>query len=361
MTEPKSKDGRPRISPTLRRAVAVDTIGCFVDDQRLGEADLAAVKKILAERADPGFEVNRKRALAALARSDHSPEAGELLGQVLKDRKAPLRERSAAAAYLGLLPPEASEKPLLAALTRSCGLLRLEIVKSLGQVGTERALKRLRALELDEEDVAARQLALAELAIAFRSGRDAAGGDEMADRLDLNWSCIEAKKLPAKAMSETCAGLRGPTYGVPLRSDFALGFTCGRARNVVLLNEKLEPGCFVARLLSERMIAALIVAQPERLLHYGVRWLMFTSPGPDGVRMAMVRPNGDPAFEGQAVADGEGLRFTMRDTGLERTPTEIAGRVTDKDMSWTIRLWQGPLRDKQRPHTLQPPALAAPR
>jgi hypothetical protein len=88
-----------------------------------------------------------------------------------------------------------------------------------------------------------------------------------------------------------------------------------------------------------------------------VRWLLLTSPADDGVRMVLVRPNGEAAFEGVAVAGAKALRFTLRDTGLERTPAEIAGRIADDDVAWTIRVWRGPLRAKQMPRPITAPPL----
>ena len=63
---------RPRLSAALRRTIAADTASCFVDNEVLGEKDVATLKRILAGREDPGVEINRKRALGALARSDQS-------------------------------------------------------------------------------------------------------------------------------------------------------------------------------------------------------------------------------------------------------------------------------------------------
>jgi hypothetical protein len=339
---------RPRLSAALRRTIAADTASCFVDNEVLGEKDVATLRRILAGREDPGVEINRKRALGALARSDQSAAAGALLGRVLGDRKAPSDERAAAAAYLALLPPRAAEKPLLDALSGSTGLLRFEIVQSLGQIGTAKALTRLRRLGLGEGDVATRALALAELAIGLREGQGGKAAADLKGKLELGWDSIPARRIEAEAVEEAIDALGGPAWGVKLRRDYALRFDCGRRRNVVLLNEKLRPGRFLKDAQAAPMIAALIVAQAERRLeHYNTRWLLLSSPGKDGIDMAMVRPSGEPAFAGRAVPDGDGLAFRLRDTGLERTPAEIEGRVTDDEVKWTIRVWRGPIRAKR--------------
>jgi hypothetical protein len=356
MTDGNSKRRRKRLSAALTRTVALG-VGNVVETEILGTKDVAVLRQILSGVIEPAVEIDRRRALGALARSDRSTETGQLLGRVLLDRTAPRRERAAAAAYLGLLGPEAGEPPLLAALGKSDGLLRSEVIQSLGQVGTRRGLARLRRLKLGDGDSARRSLALSELAIAFREGRGTGG--ELADKLAIDWTTIEAAPIDSKAVRATLAALAGPTYGIPLRRDFALGFVCQKLRNVVLLNEALRPGSFPEDAARSGMIAALIVSQPEaRIDYYTVRWLLLTSPTADGVAMAMVRPTGELSFEGQALADSSGLRFRLRDVGIERVPAEIVGEVTPDAVKWTMRLWRGPVRDKQRPRSVQPHTIA---
>ena len=355
MTDTKPKRGGRgggKHSPALRRAIAADAVGCFVDNAVLAKSDVAVLKRILAGEETPDVEIDRKRALGALARSDQSAEAGELLARALANRNLPHRERAAVVAYLGLLPPAVAEKPLLDALPAASGLLRTDIIKVLGQVGTARALAALRKIEPGEGDPVRRPLGLARLAIALREVLDKTGPDDLSDALDIRWTTIEAKRLTAKAVQETLAALGGPTYGVTLNPRIGFRFDCGSLQHVMLLNEALQRGSFVKGVTGRSMIAGLLVSQGDRLRYFSVRWLLLTSPDKNGVRMVLVRPNGDPAFEGQAVAADKGLRFTLRDTGLERSPAEIAGHITANDIRWTMRVWRGPMRGKLRPRSL---------
>ena len=72
MTKKEPKGRRPKFSAALRRNILVETSACFVDDERLGKADVGTLKQLLAagDQLDP--EISRKRALSALARSDKS-------------------------------------------------------------------------------------------------------------------------------------------------------------------------------------------------------------------------------------------------------------------------------------------------
>jgi hypothetical protein len=79
--------------------------------------------------------------------------------------------------------------------------------------------------------------------------------------------------------------------------------------------------------------------------------------------VALVGPSGEPAFAGRAVAEGSTLAFTLRDTGRERTPVEISGKVTARDIGWTLRVWTGAVREKPQPRAILPlvvPAIEEP-
>ena len=353
MTKKEPKGRRPKFSAALRRNILVETSACFVDDERLGKADVGTLKQLLAagDQLDP--KISRKRALSALARSDKSLESGQILASVLNDRKASPRDRMAAAAYLGLLPAEASEELLLSALAKAQGHLRLQVIQSLGQIGSARSLTRLRRLKLEDGDVANRARVMAELAIGFRERRRDTSAEDLAKKLELSWRAVKAKQLDANALKEIVGNVGGPRYGIGLRRDLGFRLDCGGLSNAVLLNEALRPGTLVDDAGESNMIAALVVTQAERkLTYFTVRWLVLTSPHRDGIAIVVLKANGDPAFEGTAVRDGKGLRFSLRNTGIERTQAEITGQATDDDVKFAVRVWRGALRDKQRPVSL---------
>lgn len=350
----------PAISPTLRNAIAVDAVGCAPDAARLAPADVAAIWKLLAEGEAPGFDIDMKRTLGALSRSDRSPETAALLSRVLQDRKAPLRERTAAAAYLGRMPAALSEAPLVEALDATTPI-RTTILKSLAQVGGEMAMKRLAALKLPDDDPGSRPLALARLAIAMRRG-EPVSAEALETALDIRWTRTEAARAEPGAVKALLARLDGDRWGLEPDPDSGFTFPCGPLRHTVVLDRALKRGAYLKMALARPHLAGFLLTERRDEPAAGVRWLLLTTPVGEGLRMALVRPGGEPAFEGEALPDptasGRGaLRFVLRDTGLERTPAEISGRITDDDVSWTLKVWRGPLRGKQRPRPLAPRPL----
>jgi hypothetical protein len=108
------------------------------------------------------------------------------------------------------------------------------------------------------------------------------------------------------------------------------------------------------------LIAGLVVAEGQKGMKYCfLRWLLLTSPAKEGIEAALVRPSGEPVLAGRAVPKGKALVFALRDAGFERTPMELTGSVTNRDVSWTLRLSVGAVRDKARPRAILPQAIPA--
>lgn len=356
-TSPKEPTDAP---DELRAAIASDTLAVGADIAKLREGDVVRLRRILAGEEVVGYPVSLKRAWGALARSDPSPATGQVLGQALSAHTLPHRDRMVAAMYLGLLPPVAAEAPLLAALPGSSGNLRAEIVRSLGQVGTARALADLKRIKYDGDESTRRQLALAQLAIRLRERKASRTGLRMAAELGIGWREVEARAVSAGRLRQTLAAFRGPSYGVLINPDIGLQFQCGGKRHFVLFNQALSCGSLVGDLAARGLIAGIVVAEGDKgMKHFVLRWLLFTSPAGEGVDVALVRPSGEPVLSGRAVPDGRHLAFALRDTGLERSPIEVAGRVTNRDVRWTLRIWVGALRDKARPRAMLPQAVLA--
>lgn len=351
---------RTSASDALRAAIAADAVAIGADIATLGADDVVRLRRILAGEEIVGYPVSLKRSWGVLVRSDPSAATAKVLGQALSEQTLPRRDRMAAAAYLGLLPPKVAEEPLLAALPSAYGGLRGEIIKAIGQVGTARALSGLRSIRDDGDETVQRQLALAQLAIRLRGKKLGGPGPTLGAALGIGWREVEAKAVSARQLRQTLATFRGPAYGMPVSLEMGLQFLCGGIRHVVLFNQELRRGNLLKCAASRGLIAGLVVAEGEKgMKHFFLRWLLLTNPAKDGIEMALVRPSGEPVLAGGAVPNGKALAFVLRDTGLDRTPMELTGRVTSRDVSWTLRLWVGQVRDKARPRAILPQAIPA--
>ncbi|TDL90784.1 HEAT repeat domain-containing protein [Meridianimarinicoccus aquatilis] len=336
------------LSADLKRVVGADHI-VLRKTAVLKKADAARLAALLGQKQSKGPDalIDRKRALAALARSAPlQRDTADILGRLLVDETADPSERLAAASYLGALSTDMAERPLIAALRQARGPFRSRVLKSLAQVGSASAFRLLRDLE-PENAAEARQLALATAAIAARE--PGLVSPDYGKAFGLEWAEAKAEPLDRKSLAAVHAGLSGPLFSMAPSAKLGLGYTCGKTRFTLLLNDSLDQNDIPKAVMAREWIAASMVTQAGNAAHWTLRWLVLTQPVADGLRMVLLRPNGDAMFEGMAQPGKDGMNFHLRDTGLERIPTQIDGRILRNGLSWTHKVWRGPLRAKKRP------------
>ena len=336
------------LSRKLQHAISAEEADCFADLPVLAGEDVAALKQILRGERDPGIRVDRKRAVKALASSERSREASEILAGILSNTKETTAMRALAANKLSLMPPESAEGPLLRNLHAEEEMVRVEVFKSLGRVGTARALERLKELPDPETEHVRRQLSLARVAIAFRSGSEWQEGEDAVRDLGVRWTTHAARPLEGGRVREHIATLRDSTYGIALNLETGFEISCGqRVNHLLLLNEAVKRGAFVESVRSRKMIVGLVALPEREERHMTVRYLVLTTPSERGLEVIVTRTNGDVAYVGEALPDGDGFRLTMRDVGLERTAVEIEGRASDEDLRLSLRVWRGQAKPKK--------------
>lgn len=348
MTDTRTGPEDREFSRELLRAISADEGGCFVDLPVVASNDVADLKQVLRGERIPNIPIDKKRAVTALARSESSAEASDILASIVADTEETTRVRAVAASNLGLMPPEAAERALLQNLTADDEVVRVEVFKSLGRIGTTEGLDRLKALPDPENDYAKRQLSLAKLAISFRSGSEERDVQDANSTLGIRWTTHAAKTVEGRQVQENIDMIWGSIYGITLNSDIGFEIGCGRTKHFLFLNDVMKRGAFVESIRSRNMIAGLLALQEEGTRHFTTRYLLLTSPSDAGLEVTIVRTNGDIVYAGEARPDGAAaLRLTMRDVGLERTATEIEGLLSNDDIHLNLRVWRGTTRTKQ--------------
>jgi hypothetical protein len=347
-----SDEKRPKdqeFSPELLHAISADETGCYIDLPLLSKDDVEVLKQVLQGQKLPPVPIDKKRAVNALARSERSQEASEILGRVVSDTKETKRVRATAASHLSLMPQEAAEKALLENLTTADEIVRREVFKSLGRVGTARALDRIKKLPDPKTSPIARQLSLAKLAISSRSGSEERDSHDKASSLHVGWATQAVKAVEGNRVRENIEAIWGSTYGVSLNPEIGFEIDCGRTKLIVLLNDTIKRGAFTKSAVSRKMIAGLVVAEEEETRHLTVRFLIMTSPSEKGVEVVVARTNGEVAYVGEARPNGDEFHLAMRDVGLERMATELEGRISNVSMQLDLRVWRGSVRPKKHP------------
>lgn len=345
------KNAGPRgrgLSRSLLHAVSAEGADCHSDLPTLAREDVAALKQVLRGERDPGIRIDRKRAVKALANSERSRESSDILAGILSNPKETTQMRALAANKLGLMPPEPAEAALLRSLHAEDEMVRVEVFKSLGRVGTARALERLKELPDPETEHVRRQLSLARVAIAFRSGSEWHEGQGAAGDLGVRWTTHAARALEGGRVREHVAALRDSNYGIALNLETGFEINCGqRVSHLLLLNEAVKRGAYVESVRARKMIAGLVALPEKEERHMSVRYLVLTAPSERGLEVIVTRTNGDVAYVGEAQPDRDGFRLTLRDVGLERMAIEIEGHASDEDLRLNLRVWRGQAKPKK--------------
>jgi HEAT repeats len=344
LTDPGDRE----FSRTLLQAISLNSLEVEIDLPILTGADLSVLKEILRGEKIPNFLIDIKRAINALTRSERSVEAGEILSRIVSDTEETVGVRATAALNLSMMPPEVSEKALLQNLTSADETVQVEVIKALGRIGSAEALARLKALSEPDNDFIKQQLSLAKLAIAFRSGADEAGDWDAKSILGIQWMTHTAKIVEDRQVRENIDAIWGSTYGITLNPNVGFEISCGRAKHFLFLNDVVKRGTFLDDVKSRKMIAGLVALQEEHIQYSTIRYLLLTNPSNSGIELIVARTNGEAVYAGEANPNGAALRLRMRDVGLERTPTEIEGLLSNEDIQLNFRVWGG--RAKKKKH-----------
>jgi hypothetical protein len=339
--------GDREFSSALLQAVSPNSLEVEIDLPRLAGTDLTDLKAIIRGEKRPNFPIDRKRAINALTRSEKSVEAGKILSDIVSDTTETVRVRIAAALNLSMMPPEQSENALLQNLRSADEVVQVEVIKALGRIGTAEALDRLKALPNPDNDYVRKQLSFAKLAIAFRSRSPQRDDLDVNSILNIRWTTQAANIVEGRQVRENINAIWGSTYGITLNPEIGFEVSCGSTKHFLFLNDVVKRGNFLDGIRSRKMIAGLLALQEEEIPYLTIGYLLLTSPSNNGLEAIVARTNGEAVYAGEANPDRAGLRLTMRDVGLERTPTEIEALVSNEDIRLNLRVWGGRVSQKK--------------
>lgn len=343
-----ARAGSAKVSEALRAAIAEESLDCLAGRPKLARADVAALRALLAGSPGPSPDFSRTRALKVLAAADPGPETAELLGSLLADAKASRRERLLAAALLGDIPGEASQRALLAVLPDATGVFRHELVQALAKAGGPGARAALRGLKPDPADPdLGRLAAFADLAIAVRAG-EAPDPAALARAFDHRWEPVRVEALTSERIRAADAVIEGPRIGVTLGARAGFAWRCGRLETLLLFDAAFDRGSLVDVLRGRARVAGLIAEEEPGAPRRTVILAVMTVPQGEAVRILVVTPGGRLLFEGEAVPEGRDLALRLRDAKA-RTPVAVEGRIGADSLDLAIRAVRGVPRPKRRP------------
>ncbi|MCV3274233.1 HEAT repeat domain-containing protein [Roseobacter sinensis] len=315
-------------SNDLRKLIASGVIRAHPSRASVRGADLDVLKSILSGATQPGFAVNRKRALEVLARSEASAEVTRLLGMALSDRDADVALRTTAARLLRLMPPRDAEKVLIPALTTKEARLRRALYRSLGEIGGKAAQKAL------EDAPPSAEASAAKLLVSLRGG--ALKGD-LSSALDLVRLLVEAEPLPKAEAAAVLKAIGGAAYGVPLRTEQAVCFDCRTDRQAVFLAKETD--------LKRSGIVGAVVQYRGAPSEAELRYVVLYSKTKARAEIALMTPAGRVDYAGVGTVTRGGMAFDLRDADGRAVPLIAEARVSDRMFKLSLTISErGPAR-----------------
>ena len=325
------------LSPKLARVVTDGSLDCPTGKLNLNKADVKALTQILSGEADTKAAVDRKRAVRALVQVGEGRKSAAVLAKILLDANEEDATRFSAAAGLGQVGDESSEKALIQALEQTEGTLQREVVKAIGRIGGERSYAALNALSRKGEPGLKRLLAFSKTLTAYRSEKASIDPGEARAALGVEWTKLEVRKLPKKRVQESIKTLRKNPFTLKLSEEIGYELMCGKIVNTLLVSDAYRPGNLLENLKSRSQISGMMVLRNPREIISTVRHLVMTNVTEAGVDIIVTRTSGEVVYAGEAAPDGDVWRFSLRDISSTSAPTAVSGVISDKEVEFNVR------------------------
>jgi HEAT repeat protein len=346
---------QPReLHPNVAKIIAIDRLNLSLPRARkLPAAQVAQLKEVIRGTTVPEGPYSRARALSALVQREQSPEVAALLAQVMANPNETPASRLVAAASLELIPLPEAQDALIAHLDIADPLVRLRVIRSLGVIGDEQALKALERAKVPASDAGRRQLAFSQALIAHRLGqtgrhlRFREGVDRRAkSRKDL--IALTLRPIRTATIRTEHKALRGTDFGMRVSTSVGFLLRAGKAQWTVFVNRDLVGLRGFSRMFARPWITALLARYDERTKSTAVQYVVLTDPDEDGARIMVVRPDGELFYTGHATKRGGGL-FSFAVLDVERpgtAPTKVTGHLTPKGISLDLTIPFGRRKNK---------------
>lgn len=351
MTKNDKPSGTNAVDEKLHMFVGDDMIGCHVDIPDLTEQEIKLLWEIIEGKHRPSWKLNEKRAFSALARNDPGKDTADFLAGKLLALDQPDDVRMAAAYFLGKLPGEISESPLLRVVTEGPLMVQREAIESLGRVGSARAEKLLADLDLENDAPASigRQRDAALFAIALRT-KNKKVADASFERLDApSWEALATRTMKPSEIKDAIKRLGEGDVDISIDEKVGISFPCAGVDHYLLVNQEW------ANLLKPKasatlpFVAAIIAAAHIEAHYLSKRWTIIAKPQAEKFDLIAIRQSGAVVFVGSARIASDVIHFEVRDAGMQRNPVRGQGQLKDGKLNLSLETRENIQKGKSRP------------
>ena len=326
--------------------------------RQLRTEDISLLKRILRRELVPQENIKLENAINALAQVEKSPEVCRILGDFVADETVDLTVRSTAALALGSIPLPEAEHSLLANLYAAAPTLQFNVLKSLGQIGSQESLERLNRLRPGNFEFVKKQHNFARALIAHRHNLP---GEYLPFRKGLtrkrtkDTELIELTLHPLapRQVRHNAARRRGSAYGITLSSRRGFELTAGKARWGLFLNELLDQEGLFSLVRQRKLITGILSRWDDLTDGFSTQYVILTDPKEAATEIMVVRSDGEIVYTGQADVQGGLISFAMSDVKRPGTaPTSVRGTLTERGVEFSLSIPFGKRTGKRTPPTL---------
>jgi hypothetical protein len=238
---------------------------------------------------------------------------------VLADEAAPARLRYLAAVALARCDRPAALEILIGASGESHLLVLAGVLRALGQIGDEPALRAVERALPRAEGRARSQGEFARMLITHRLGladRGAAPADT-GELLDLSPDAgqrIVIRRARPHVATRALVSLGPRPYGIELAEDPMFELTCGRCRGTIMVNREFARPDALAALRARPALFGIATLAGRLRDDFSAAALVLTTPEANGsrIRIAIHLTNGERVFAGVAEVRDDAARWTLR-------------------------------------------------
>ena len=306
----------------------------------LNATDLQELKEIAMGKIPQISRGDRVKALSAIARIGAAEEC-KILSKIIADEKEEVDLRAVAAANLSLLPPEDAERELITHLNVENELVQAKIIRSLGCIGSKKAIEALDRIFQAPSDFIKKEIAFAKTLISYRFGldRDTLPFVPGADRkLEARSDAINfiIKQIGKDGLMNYLQSFEGSNYGIEVSENIGFKVECGgRVTFLFLLNKKYDHH-ILSSIIEKKVLFGLLARYIEERDTYTTQSLVLSSPyDRHTLDIIVCRTDGEPLFSGRGYIKESTMTFSITDIERPGTlPCQITGRLTDESLEF---------------------------
>lgn len=265
--------------------------------KKLEPSDIEYLRK-LAVGTIPS--INRTSALRALALLDDE-YAGKIFSEILCNEEEKKDIRINTAINLALIPSEIAEPLLIKNLKIKDEIIKLKIIKVLGEIGGTQSLSVLDKIEIKKSNIFEKQLSLSKALISSRLGlnrRDLKFIRSLKREITRDFLPFTVVKLPSKELVNQLKLLKEKTFGVTISMVIGYETKFDNTSSLVLLNNLNFEHELKELYLKRNMVLGFIAPWVEEPEAYTIQYIIMTQTANSKIEIMVLKRNGEVVYSG---------------------------------------------------------------